>query len=131
MAVTGPVAAVLGDLARNRWQRATDNRLPCPGPVPEGSRQRHGLQFDLEDADVAIVRTIPAMDDGTEVREVERLYLDAIAAACDTIYIENQYFTAGAVARALQERLGEAAGPEVILNLPLRRKDGWPATPWT
>ena len=122
MAVGGPVAQALGDLARERWRRATGQTLQRP---PSGAALwPRGLRADLEDVDVAVVRTIPAYLDYTECREVEQLYLDAIAAARDYIYIENQYFTAPAIAAALEKRLGEDDGPDVVINLPLRT-DGW------
>lgn len=123
VAVAGPIAAALGDLARERWRRATDARLP----QPQTSNNKYwppGLTPDLEDVDVAVVRTAPAYNDYREVRETEQLYLDAIAAAQDYIYIENQYFTAEVVAQALAKRLAEADGPEVILVLPLE-VEGW------
>lgn len=56
---------------------------------------------------MAIARTCPAYDGRDEVREVERLMLDAIAAARRCIYIENQYFTAHKIGEALLERLQE------------------------
>jgi len=124
MGVTGAAAAALGDLARERWRRATGERLPRPESSADGSKRRNGVRFDLEDVDVAVVRTEPATDDYPEVREVEQLYLDSIAAARECIYIENQYFTAGAVARALRDRLREPQGPEIVLILPLKT-EGW------
>src|SRR6185436_12917713 len=51
------------------------------------------------------------------VREVEKLYLDMIAAARRVIYIENQYFTAPRIAAALERRLAEPNGPELVLRL--------------
>ena len=51
------------------------------------------------------------------VREVEALYLDMIAAARKSIYIENQYFTADKIGEALAARLREEDGPEVIVVL--------------
>lgn len=124
MGVTGSAAAALGDLARERWRRATGERLPTPEPSPDGAKRRDGVRFDLEDVDIAIVRTEPATDDYPEVREVEQLYLDSIAAARECLYIENQYFTTGVVARALRDRLREPQGPEIVLILPLRT-EGW------
>lgn len=122
VAVSGPVASALGELARERWRRATDKRLPAPEPP-----QPHwpaGLDADMQNVEVAVVRTEPAFGDYREVREVEQLYLDAIAAAQDYIYIENQYFTAEVIGQALAERLAEPNGPEVILVLPLE-VEGW------
>jgi uncharacterized membrane protein YdjX (TVP38/TMEM64 family) len=124
MAVSGPVAAALGDLARERWRRATGETLPRPTGGPGVWPEQ--LSPDLEDVDVAIARTAPAHGDYSEVREVEQLNLDVIAAARHYIYIENQYFTARSIADALAARLADAEGPEVILNLPLRT-DGWVA----
>ena len=49
----------------------------------------------FEDVDIAIARTRAAYDDLPEVREIETLYLDMIAAAKRFIYFENQYFTSG------------------------------------
>ena len=67
---------------------------------------------------------MPAYAGGEAVEEVKRLYLDAITSARRFISIENQYFTARSLADALQERLGEPDGPEVILVLP-ETAGGW------
>jgi phospholipase D1/2 len=124
LAVSGPAAQALGDLARERWRRATGEALPRPpGDNPVWPEQ---LQPDLENVEVAIVRTAPAHGDYSEVREVQQLNLDAIASARSYIYIENQYFTARTIADALAARLAEPDGPEVIVSLPLRT-DGWVA----
>ena len=58
------------------------------------------------------------------MREVEKLYLDMIAAARRSIYIENQYFTAPRIAAALEKRLAEPDGPEIVLVLRLL-SHGW------
>ena len=55
---------------------------------------------------------------------VEKLYLDMIAAARHSIYIENQYFTAPRIAAALEKRLAEDDGPEIVLVLRLLNH-GW------
>lgn len=52
-----------------------------------------------------------------EVREVEALNLAAIAAARDTIYVENQYLASRTIADALAARLREADGPEIVIVL--------------
>jgi len=123
LAVAGPIAAALGSLARERWRRATGNKLPVPDRSGE-TCWPSALASDMENVDVAIVRTAPAFGGYAEVREVEQLYLDSIAAARDYIYIENQYFTAASIAEALAKRLAEPDGPEVILLLPLH-VEGW------
>ncbi len=122
LAVSGDAAAALGDLSRRRWART--GRQSIPPPHSTGDPWPPALQVDLTDVTVAIARTEPHYLDRPEIREVEALYLDAIAAAHRLIYIENQYFTAGRVCEALAQRLEEMDGPEVVLVLPLKT-DGW------
>lgn len=124
MAVAGTVAQALGDLARERWRRTTSEILSPPNRNLPTPLWPSGLQPDIEDVEVAIVRTVPAHSDCAEYREVEQLYLDSIAAAQRDIYIENQYFTMPGIAEALARRLQEPDGPEVVLNLPLSTV-GW------
>ncbi|GJE04700.1 Cardiolipin synthase B [Methylobacterium isbiliense] len=87
-AVDGEAAQSLAELARERWESATGERLP---PLSE----RHAiwpqtLQTTFHDVNVGIVRTQPKSDGQTEVREVEALTLAAIARAHRFIYVESQ-----------------------------------------
>ncbi|BCR04281.1 phospholipase [Desulfuromonas versatilis] len=121
--VDGEAARALGELARERWRRATGRRLKSPrqrgnSPWPES------VEADLERATVGILRTDPGCEGSTQVCEVKDFYLDAVAAAQSFIYIENQYFTAQEIGRALERRLAEESGPEVLLVLP-RECSGW------
>ncbi len=113
LAVDGDAAASLGDIARERWFRATGDRVrtsrPHCDPWPAD------VEPEFRDVDVAIARTIAAHDRRPAVTEIETLYLDAIAAARRTIYFENQYFTASSIVDALAKRLGEEDGPEVVV----------------
>jgi phospholipase D1/2 len=116
IAVTGDAARAFGELARDRWQRATGHAVaPPPRFAPLWPR---GLIADLEQVDVAISRTEPGHEGRAPVREVERLHLDAIAAAEHTLYVENPYFTSTVLCRALAASLAAPSGPEVILVLP-------------
>ncbi len=124
MAVEGDVAAALGELARERWRLATGRRVDAVDRLAQHSPWPQDLTPEFEQVDVAIARTLPRYEGRDEVREVERLYLDAIAAARDGIYIENQYLTSHRVVAALGERLREAAGPDVVVLLP-RETGGW------
>ncbi len=114
----GPAATALGDLARERWRRATGERLPRPGGKDRGDPWPPDVRPDLRDVRVGIARTEPAWRGRPAVREVERLFLDAVAAARRSIYIEAQYFTSDAVGDALARRLAEADGPEVVIVAP-------------
>jgi phospholipase D1/2 len=121
--VIGPVAASLGELARDRWRALGAERMPSISPSAE-DLWPSDITPDVTDADVAIARTMPAFESGTAVRECEALFLDSIARAKKTIYIENQYFTNERLAGALAARLREPDGPEVIVISP-KECQGW------
>lgn len=125
LAVDGDAAAALGQLARRRWCAVT-GRPPDPPPAVDDEHPwPPRLAPDLRGAEVAIARTLPAWGaQRRPVREVEALYLDMIAAARRSIYIENQFFTAERIAAALARRLREQRGPEVVLVMPLET-EGW------
>lgn len=109
----GEAARALGDLARERWFRATWERtVPDQAdtdPWPDG------VPVQMTDVPVGIARTEPKWGGRHEVRENELLHLESIKRARKLIYLENQYFTSPIIAAALAERLAEADGPEVIL----------------
>ena len=124
-AVDGAAARALGDLARERWRRATGERLAPPPPPAAGEDPwPDRLAPLLREVDVAIARTEPGYDGHPEAREVEALWLAAIAAARRTIYVESQYFAARCVGEALAARLAEPDGPEVVVVNP-RHAEGW------
>jgi phospholipase D1/2 len=123
VAVDGEAARTLGQLVRERWRRATG----CQLRASQGGKSDAwppGLSADLDHISVAIARTEPKYNGNAEVREVEALYMDAIAAAQCSIYIESQYLTSAAIGNALANRLLQARGPEVVLVLP-RKASGW------
>jgi phospholipase D1/2 len=122
VAVDGEAAAALGELVRNRWWRVTGERLRVP-QTPRGSWPP-SLIPELTDIEVGIARTEPAYVNAREIREVEMLLKDAIAAGEHLIYIENQYLSSVTVADALAARLREADGPEVVLVIS-RESRGW------
>ncbi len=121
--VTGPAAMRLGELARDRWSALGEEELP-PISASTDDLWPSDLSADLKDADVAIARTLPASEAQPSVRECEALYLDSIAAATQTIYIENQYFTNDMLGAALAARLSEPDGPEVVVVTP-KECHGW------
>ncbi|WP_299823050.1 phospholipase D-like domain-containing protein [uncultured Jannaschia sp.] len=116
-ALEGSVAGALGDLSRKRWQSATGEELPVPdfgGPSPWPD----DLQPDLRDVEVGIARTEPRYHGTPLVNEIEELYLTAIRAARRTIYIESQYLAAGCLCEAMEARLAEPDGPEIVIVNP-------------
>jgi phospholipase D1/2 len=137
--VDGAAAASLGALVRDRWRALGEKTRPVRAPRDSGDRhdrrdQRprderndlwpEGIEPDLTDVDVAIVRTMPASERDPEIRECEQLFVDSIAAAERCIYIESQYFSNDALGQALAERLREPDGPEVIAVIP-KECTGW------
>jgi phospholipase D1/2 len=122
VAVDGEAARVLAGIARDRWHAATGSRLK---PVSvKGDPWPDGLDAEMRDVDVGIARTMPPKGETPAIREIEKLYLDSIAAARQTLYIENQYFTSQRIAAAIEKRLAERDGPEVVLVLRLL-SHGW------
>jgi phospholipase D1/2 len=122
MAVDGDAARSLAVLVRERWRRATGRRVrPHRGPA---ARWPQAIRTDMRDVPVALARTEPAHGSRPEIREVQRLWEDAIAAAERSIYIENQYLTATNIGDALIRRLAEPEGPEIVIVLP-KCAHGW------
>ena len=121
-AVQGPVAAALGELARDRWKRATGDTLP---PVKrKQALWPDGLEPHFRDVDLAIARTSPCFGDYQEVREIEALFLDLIGRARRFIYAESQYFASPRIAAAIRERIVADDKFEFVLMNPVRA-DGW------
>ena len=122
VAVGGEAASALAELVRNRWWRVTGQRLRAPemktDPWPSS------LIPELTDINVGIARTEPAYMNAKEIREIETLLKDAVAAAERSIYIENQYLSSAVVGNALAARLQETDGPEIALVLS-REGRGW------
>ena len=115
MMVDGEAARALALLARARWCHANGGE---PELRPEGQPWPESFEPDFTDVEVAIARTQPRYHLEEEVREAEALFVDSIARAERTIYIENQFMTSGVVASALARRLRERPELEVVMVAP-------------
>ncbi|MEP7275078.1 MAG: VTT domain-containing protein [Betaproteobacteria bacterium] len=126
--VAGSCARALGDICRERWRRATGRAATAPRSDGEGDGNGdawpEGLAAQLENVDVAIARTVPPMEGQKAVAEIRNLHADAIASARRSIFAENQYFTSPIIAEALESRLAEPGGPEIVLVMPATQS-GW------
>lgn len=121
-ALQGPVAAALGELARDRWLGAGGQRLQ---PVTATTEcWPSNLASDFDNVRVAIARSMPAYRDRPPILEIERTYLGLIARARRFVYAESQYFSARRMAEAIARRLQEVDGPEVVLVNPVS-SHGW------
>lgn len=107
--LSGAAARVMAELVRERW------RLACPSvePVPISKVQTvdppnvwpDSDPPDFSDIDVAIARTLPAMDAVEQTEEVIHILIDQITMAENFIYIENQFLTSPDIADALNRQL--------------------------
>ncbi len=114
------VADTLRELFADRWARSTGPKLSlqeCESHRSDQYRPQDALP--LGPYAVAFSRT-DARGPQETVREVERLFVDAISAAERLIYIETQYFSSTAVCEAFVSRMSERERPSlqivVILN---------------
>ena len=89
------------------------------------------LEPTMRNVDVGIARTLPELDNRNEVREVEALNLAAIAAARQTIYLENQYLASRALADALARRLRELTAQRSSSSFPAAPRAVSKSSPWT
>ena len=121
-AVEGPVAAALGELARERWRLAGGEPLAPVGPVAPCWPEE--LAADFRGVDVGIARSSPPMPDSAAVRESEALFINQIARARRHLYVESQYFASRRIAEAIGRRLEEPDGPEIVIVNP-RHAQGW------
>ena len=113
MLLDGEAARALAALARTRWEYAAHEPLPpietSHDPWPES------VKPDFANIAVGIARTQPRFEQQAELREVEALFLDSVAAAERTIYIENQFLSWVRIAEAIATRLGERPQLEVLI----------------
>jgi len=121
--VDGRAAEALGELCRERWRRVGARRLPRVEPSARDLWPAE-LEPDLQDVDVAIVRNEPGFGGRPPVREAEALFVDSIAAARQTLFVENQYFTSPRLGEAFGARLREPDGPELTVVGP-KECEGW------
>jgi phospholipase D1/2 len=107
-------AHALEDLFTERWRRAGGPPLELRSANRPEVPVRASLP--IGGTTVALSRTDP-QPDGNTVREVERLFEDAIAAADRLIYVETQYLSSRRMREALVRRM-RASGrpqPEIVI----------------
>jgi phosphatidylserine/phosphatidylglycerophosphate/cardiolipin synthase-like enzyme/uncharacterized membrane protein YdjX (TVP38/TMEM64 family) len=126
--VSGDCARALGELARDRWQRATDETVETSTDHVDRSATfdawPDGVEPEAHNIDVAIARTEPAYQGRVGVAEIRALHLDAINAARRHVFAENQYFTSRTIADAFAARLAKDDAPEIGVISPYMQS-GW------
>jgi phosphatidylserine/phosphatidylglycerophosphate/cardiolipin synthase-like enzyme len=111
--VDGAAAAALADLARQRWQHATDEATS----LASGDQDLWpaDLEPDFRHLPVAIARTAAPWGDQPALVEGSTLLMDALTAARRSVYIETQYLVDFRFGDLVARRLAEPAGPEVVI----------------
>jgi phosphatidylserine/phosphatidylglycerophosphate/cardiolipin synthase-like enzyme len=113
--VTGPIAGMIGEVARRRWKTATQEIVPGttvdkPAPWPAG------LEPALQNCNTGLALTEPWKWKGRRGhREAIRLTHDALKAAERHLYIETQYLASFGVGRTLAKLLRASDGPEIVV----------------
>jgi phosphatidylserine/phosphatidylglycerophosphate/cardiolipin synthase-like enzyme len=120
--VEGDIARVLSELARERWDRATDERVDPP--QEHGEPWPDGVDAAVEDLEIAVVRTRPAAAGGGEMRHTQRFHERIFELAEHRIYAENQFLTSDAISDALARTIGREDPPEVLL-VTAKENSGW------
>jgi len=123
MMLEGEAARALGDLGRERWQRAGGVPL-SPSDPQDASAWPPRLEAEFRDVEIGIARTSARYGRYPEVREVEDLFVAHIMASRRLIYAESQYFASRHIAEALARRLAQPDPPEVVLINPASA-EGW------
>jgi len=124
IAVSGEAARALAELARARWQEADGREIPDVPTARGHDCWPADVNPAIGDVDIGIALTRPQWKDQEELRQVEQLFLDSIAAATEHLYLENQYFTSHRIGDALEASLARGTGPEIVIVLPHESR-GW------
>ena len=120
---TGPVVRELLNLFTERWLGAGADDLSLPASdTPLPFEVPHGIP--LPTGQVAVSRTQASVSElePRNFREIRHLYVDALLAAEQLIYLENQYFSSQAIYWSLVARMASPDRPriQIVMILPDR-----------
>lgn len=126
--VEGEVALALGELCRDRWRQATGQQAINAARTHDGKADADlwpdSVDADITDVEIGISRTLPAYLNQPACHELLHLHQDIIRQSQHSLYIENQYFTSGALGAELAARMSQPEGPDILIVSP-RRQSGW------
>src|SRR5262249_37509010 len=115
---SGPVVKHLAEYFRQRWCTVCGVQLELPEPEPAAQDLPFAPTVDFGAAQIAICRTeTSTANEKRPTLEIRQLLIDAIDAAERLIYIENQYCSSQAIAKAMIKRMKQRrrARLEIIL----------------
>lgn len=121
--IVGPAAWSLTDHFRARWHAAFGEELDLPEPSRKAEEAGIDPPYRIEATQAAISRTQGSTLASSEdsIKEILRLYLDAIASAEKLIYMENQYLSSKDVHDALISRMKEEGRGKLQIVVILQR----------
>lgn len=117
---TGPLSEKLAELFSKNWKKATGHDLKLPRPAHETIwPDAEGVSIPAHRAAISRTQARSLVRWKKSVKEIRRLYMDAILSAQKLIYIENQYFSSLSVYRALSKRMKSATSKlQIIIIIP-------------
>ena len=122
-AITGAAARSLVDLFVERWADATGEQLEASALLaPSDAPLATGATIAMPDATVGLYRQMPHRLGRPPVREARDLFVDMIARAERSLYIETQYLTSEVVRDAIVTRFEDRARPRLDVVVVLPRK---------
>jgi phospholipase D1/2 len=115
--LSGPAAAQLVELFRARWKQSGGSPFPLAPARPVDVKIRSSAR--IGPGEVGLSRTMAKTlePDHPPLREIRRLYVDAILGAERSIFIENQYFGSRAVYDALRMRMARTDRPRLDIAM--------------
>ena len=121
----GPLAAQLEQFFKEQWRAVCDCDLDLLPPARKPALRLDNAALRIKSNRAAISRTQVKTTDNTgneSIREIRRLFRDAVAAAESLIYIENQYFSSQAIHEALVRRMTDRRRPSLEIVLVLAKE---------
>lgn len=123
--LAGPAALKLARIFAARWAKVTKTEIDIRRPSGNISSAVIKPDFHIPSKKAAISRTEARSlrEKRKPIKEIKRLYIDAILHAEKLIFIENQYFTSFAIYRALIRKMKSApAALQIVIVLPKREQ---------
>lgn len=119
----GALPAQLTTFFKEQWRAVCESDLDLT-PSPRRAELTFTGALPVKSRRVAISRTqVKTAETGNEsVREIRRLFRDAIGAAESLIYIENQYFSSQAIHEALVRRMSDPRRSRLEIVLVLAKQ---------
>lgn len=117
---TGPLSEKLAEMFGKNWKKATGHDLRLPLPARETLwPDAEGVSIPARRAAISRTQARSLVRWKKSVKEIRRLYTDAILSAQKLIYIENQYFSSFSVYRALSKRMRSAPSQlQIVIIIP-------------